>query len=324
MKPLNISIGLATSVAFSASIIAGCAQPDLLPPPEQTTGMTSTGAAGSGGGSSTVSGSSGDNSSTAAGGSSPTGTGGGAGDMVGSGGAQGVGGSATATPDGGTTDSGAPPAMNPAIALDNYRYEYACGTCPTCFSSGNLAQCNTDAICFPYAGETLRIDHFPADDKKGLDFWTMGGDPSKTYEAQIRVRGVMEPKDYVNCAQLTAQKTPDDIYICTDRDVRPLAVATAAGSGFNTYILSVDTPPSAYGLNGNQTHPGHRTEPIDSTFAFRFKGGAHVTFTMDDQNGGEIRNCNYVIPGILNGPNGQRFDGNFFVLNVVGDAKIIP
>jgi hypothetical protein len=50
-------------------------------------------------------------------------------------------------------------------------------------------------------------------------------------------------------------------------------------------------------------------------FTIRVRGQTMVTFTMDDLNGGEIRNCSLIPTDIPPAPN--RYDGNFFQLNVV-------
>ena len=68
-------------------------------------------------------------------------------------------------------------------------------------------------------------------------------------------------------------------------------------------------------------HPPHRVDPIDMQFTARVRGRSMITFTLDDLNGGEIRNCSIVVPGIPPYPN--PFDGNFFQLNIVS-AKIVP
>jgi hypothetical protein len=58
---------------------------------------------------------------------------------------------------------------------------------------------------------------------------------------------------------------------------------------------------------------------IDQNFTIRVAGGTTITFSFDDLNGGEIRNCSITVEGIQ--PYPKAFDGNFFQLDVL-DAKL--
>jgi hypothetical protein len=132
---------------------------------------------------------------------------------------------------------------------------------------------------------------------------TLGGDPAVTYEIVLRIRGVIEPKDYVNCApQFTG----------------PLHVCKGGMPGtttFNPWSMKISDPPMAFWLNQGDAPPTHRVERIDGQFTIQAKGKAKIDFLVDTLNGGEIRNCTYVIDGIKPAP--STYDGNFLQLDVV-------
>jgi hypothetical protein len=87
---------------------------------------------------------------------------------------------------------------------------------------------------------------------------------------------------------------------------------------YNIYEIKIPEPAQSFYLNGIPVHPpAHRVDKIDQTFTVKVTGQTVATFTYDDLNGGEIRNCSAIIPDIVNGPNNTPYDGNFFQLNVV-------
>jgi len=190
--------------------------------------------------------------------------------------------------------------------LDGWRYEYRCG-----YVDGHSltdGTCSSGEICWPNASKARFSE------KKMI---TIGGDATRVYEVDLRIRGVIEPRDYpVACTRLP-QDPANTIGIAEQCD----GFANQSQVTFNIYEFKVADPPHVYYLNSVAVHPPHRVDPIDMQWTIQVRGRSTITFTMDDLNGGEIRNCSIVVPGIPPAPN--RFDGNFFQLNVVS-AKIVP
>ncbi len=212
---------------------------------------------------------------------------------------------------GGTGDAGRDGAIvtddsKTAVAvLDGWRYEYRCG-----YVDGHSltdGTCSSGEICWPNASKARFSE------KKMI---AIAGDAARTYEVVLRIRGVIEPRDYpVACSRL-AQDPTATIGIAEQCD----GFANQQQVTFNVYEFKIADPPHVYYLNSVPVHPPHRVDPIDMQWTIRVKGRSTITFTMDDLNGGEVRNCSLVVPGIPPAPN--RFDGNFFQLNVVS-ARIL-
>ena len=102
---------------------------------------------------------------------------------------------------------------------------------------------------------------------------------------------------------------------------------------FNVWELSIPAPAAKYYLNANPTHPPHRVDIVDNRFTFQINAGSTISFTMDDLNGGEIRNCtNAITTSQFKTADGkavtastlvsQPFNGQWFQLTVL-DAKVM-
>lgn len=192
-----------------------------------------------------------------------------------------------------------PPGASPAANLDKFRFDYKCG-----FRGGGLTPCKSDQICFPSkAYENKRYAQtIPI---------AIGGDAATIYEITLRIRGVMEPKVYPTCSPVAMAPGGDSfISIC--------AGPTAGTTTNNTWQLSVLDPPATFFLNYNKNFLGHVVSLLDGKLSIKVRGGSQVEFTMDDVNGGQIRNCSLVVPDLAPAP--EPFDGNFVHFDVI-DVK---
>jgi hypothetical protein len=163
-------------------------------------------------------------------------------------------------------------------------------------SGGPLLACNTGDICWLEGEQNGGSSKWPSS-------VTIGGDPAVTYEIVLRVRGVIEPKDYN--AQCVAQFT-GPIHVCKG--------GAPGGTTFNPWSMTIANPPAVYYMNRSATAPTHRVEMIDGQFTIQSRGKSNIDFLVDTLNGGEIRNCSIVVPGV---PPTTPFNGNFFHLDVV-------
>jgi hypothetical protein len=192
------------------------------------------------------------------------------------------------------------------MAFDGFRYEFPCiinaGGQPVDPNS-----CNIGEICWRRSTSENVID------RKTI---MVPGDANTTYEITVRIRGVLEPRDYpASCGRLPNQPA-NTIGVVEQCD----GFANRGSVTFNVYELKFTNPEHVYYLNAVPIHPPHRVDPIDFTWKVRAKGQSMVGFTMNDLNGGEIRNCSIVVSGIPPAP--SRFDGNFFQLNVAAGGVI--
>jgi len=270
------------------------------------TGGMGTGGMGTGG---STGGSAGMGTAGSAAGSGGMGTGGSTGGSAGQtvdSGAAGSGGAGTGGSTGGsagqTVDSGgrespavpdAPMEDVPAV-LRGHRKEIPCKYGNA--SGGPLLACNTGDICWLEGEQNGGSSKWPST-------VTIGGDPAVTYEIVLRVRGVIEPKDYN--AQCVPQFT-GPIHVCKG--------GAPGGTTFNPWSMTIVDPPAVYYMNRSATAPTHRVEMIDGQFTIQIRGKSNIDFLVDTLNGGEIRNCSIVVPGV---PPTTPFNGNFFQLDVV-------
>jgi hypothetical protein len=194
---------------------------------------------------------------------------------------------------GGATMPDAPMEDVPAI-LRGLRKEIPCKYGNA--SGGPLLACNTGDICWLEGEQNGGASKWPSS-------VTIGGDPAVTYEIVLRVRGVIEPKDYN--AQCVPQFT-GAIHVCKG--------GAPGGTTFNPWSMTVVNPPAVYYLNRSATAPTHRVEMIDGQFTIQMRGKSNIDFLVDTLNGGEIRNCSIVVPSV---PPTTPFNGNFFQLDVV-------
>jgi hypothetical protein len=136
------------------------------------------------------------------------------------------------------------------------------------------------------------------------------------YQFDLRLRGVIEPRDYPvapNCTRLP--NMPADtvgVSECAD------GFANKAQVTFNVMELSIPTPAPTkkYYFNTVRVHPPHRVDLADWKWTVTVAANQTLKFTYDDLNGGMIRNCNKTVGGadVLVKP--QPYNGQWFQLNV--------
>lgn len=130
---------------------------------------------------------------------------------------------------------------------------------------------------------------------------TFTADPRTLYDVTLRVRGVVEPKNFtggeVRFEHLQAGGSP-------------------VKNDYNFYNLEVSEPRALFTLNRNQEKVGHYTFRIDYTFTVPIRGGATVKIGAYDSNDVAIANHqHHVVPEVAPAP--QPYDGQFFQIDVV-------
>jgi hypothetical protein len=129
----------------------------------------------------------------------------------------------------------------------------------------------------------------------------LGGKPDVVYEVTLRIRGVVEPKNFTGG---TVEK--DHFQIGGDPVV----------DHYNLYQLKVAEPAQTYTFNRHQDKVGHFVFPIDYTVVVPIRGGASVTMGEYDTNDIAIANYkNMIVDGIAPAP--AAYDGQFFQIDVV-------
>ena len=130
---------------------------------------------------------------------------------------------------------------------------------------------------------------------------TFGGKAGALYEVTLRVRGVVEPKNF------TGGEVQQGHFQIGGVPVE---------DHYNFYSLHVSNPDANYTFNRNQQQVGHYTFPIDYVVTIPISGGATVTMGAYDHNDVSIANHQkFVVPGVPPAP--TPFDGQFFQLDVV-------
>jgi hypothetical protein len=219
-----------------------------------------------------------------------------------SGGTSGAGGS-TGASGGSAGNSTATPSFN---AGEPFRFEMPCLYAD---GGGELGECNSAGqICWVAENDTPENPH------QASAIITTSGDDSVVYRFTLRIRGVMEPKIYDDCAGLFSRETnPADesgqIYVCQGSE------STTWPDTYNLWRLTVADPAQVYYLNANTEAGNHRVNTIDGEFEVLVRGGASLSVEFDDLNGGQIRNCSLVVPEIDPAP--LAYDGNFVQLELV-------
>lgn len=129
---------------------------------------------------------------------------------------------------------------------------------------------------------------------------TFRGNPDVVYQVTLRIRGVVEPKNFTG-------GTVSFDHFQTD--------GTPLKNDYNSYSLVVSEPSARYTVNRNADKVGHYTFPIDYTVTIPVRGGASVTLGAYDSNDVAIANHQgHVVAGL---PGSQPFDGQFFQVDVV-------
>jgi len=340
----------ALAVASTGLYFACGAQSDISAPTGKSSTTSGTGTATGAGGSSATggpttggpttgtqtgaaTGTGGSTAATTGAAGSPTTTGGGSGGMTnGTGGASGGSAGTSTVPDAGADASNkrAMDLIELADALKNlngFTYTNPCKFSDTGKDVTVLAGCTTGEICWATANlgrfsETRQI--------------AIGGPAGHVYDVDLNVLGVIEPRDYPptpNCTFLPAQPLSTiSVTQCTDGFTNQSSVT------FNVYQFAVAAPAAKYYFNAVQTHPPHRVDLGDNKFTFTVNAATTITFTMDDLNGGEIRNCTFSAAQskyttAANSPFGnlapirapttvaQPYNGNWYTLSVI-DARV--
>jgi len=191
-----------------------------------------------------------------------------------------------------------------------------------------LNGCNTSDICWA----TADLGRFS--ENRTIQ---IGGVAGHVYDVDLSVIGVIEPRDYPpapNCTFMPNQPgTTISVAKCMD------GFANQSSVTFNVYEFAVAAPAAKYYFNDVVTHPPHRVDVGDNKFTFTVNAQSTIKFTMDDLNGGEIRNCTNSISKStkytyaakspfgdntpINAPTSvaQPFNGNWFTLSVI-DARV--
>lgn len=133
---------------------------------------------------------------------------------------------------------------------------------------------------------------------------TFGGSADVTYAVTLRVRGVVEPKNF------TGGKVEQEHF---QSGGSPLS------DDYNFYSIKVSDPAQSYTVNRHEQKTSHFVFPLDYTVTIPIRGGATVTVGAYDRNDISIANhTNTVVPELAPAP--AAFDGQFFQIDVVGIA----
>ena len=261
------------------------------------------GAAGTGGTAGTGGGDSGGQPGGRGGGSSGGAEpgGGGAAGISGAGGAAGIGGTnaagrggSTAAAGGNAGTGGAP--LSVMAALDGQKFVAPCGRT----ESADFLVCeNIPASCSSIVGPYLTRGNLMRDDTVTVD-----GPAGAIYDVTLRVRGVVEPKHFINGATgMPANGSNYAWYVGGEPNT---------SGNYSTYMLWVSAPVvmqtgaldgQYYFLNAVDHLEAHFTYPIDYTATFPVAAGARIRFLADDPNCSMVKNCDDTsIDGIVQGP----------------------
>lgn len=149
---------------------------------------------------------------------------------------------------------------------------------------------------------------------------TFPGTPGVVYNVGIRVRGVVEFRDYQN-----GQHDGEHFYV---GGTAPDIVQTAEGSEevhLNLYSLEISAPHQIYFLNHDGGLPTGTNSPVgivDQTKTIQIEGGATVHAVAFDRNCNAYSNCEsydgpcapILVPGVA--PYPAAFSGQFLQLDV--------
>lgn len=134
--------------------------------------------------------------------------------------------------------------------------------------------------------------------KRVTQEFTIGGSSQAVYEIQLRVRGLVEAKNYTSACMRRAGTTMDSStmggdFLCTG--------GATQSSSYNEYSLNitggaVTGQPTFFGLNArNGTSEAHESWGLNYTFSLRVHGGGTIRYTYFDSNCRMITNCG---PGV--------------------------
>jgi hypothetical protein len=198
-----------------------------------------------------------------------------------------AGGCATAAPPS-TASPGAATGDSAAASLVGLRLEAPC--------KGDKFGENTECHWDP----ALKVDDARWKLRKEI-VQTFGGTPGVVYDVTLRVRGVVEPKNFtggtVEHEHFQAGGTPDVDH-------------------YNFYSLKVSDPAQDYTVNRHQQKVGHFLFAIDYTVVIPIRGGATVTMGEYDDNDVSIANHQHIVVAAVP-PAPAPFDGQFFQIDVI-------
>ena len=139
----------------------------------------------------------------------------------------------------------------------------------------------------------------------------LGGSPSKLYEIQLRLRGVLETKEYVGGTNQGSTLTLG---------------ATPVNDAWNIYRLQISAPPATWHVNRGPSGE-YQCHAIDEVLTVRANGGATFTLFASsvDSNLTEIRNLGadggaFVIQDVPPAP--KAFDGQFLQMDVLSVREL--
>jgi hypothetical protein len=183
----------------------------------------------------------------------------------------------------------APSQQQPAASLVDLRLEVPCAN----------PKFNADTEC--HWDPKLLQTADPAWKLKREIIRQFGGKPLCTYDLTLRVRGVVEPKNFTGgTVQFEHFQTG----------------GTPVRNDYNFYSLHVSAPEATYIFNRNEQKVGHYVFPIDYQVTIPVQGRATLTMGAYDSNDVAIANHEHIVlPGMAPAP--QPFDGQFFQLDVV-------
>jgi len=182
---------------------------------------------------------------------------------------------------------------NPAASLAGLRIEVPCSGA----KFGGDTECHWDPALLQGTDPAWKL--------KREIVRTFGGERGVLYDVTLRVRGVVEPKNF----------TGGDVQFEHFQ-----TGGTAVRNDYNFYNLAVSDPAVTYTVNRHADKVGHYTFPIDYQVTIPIRGGATVTMGGYDSNDVAIANHkHFVVAGVPPAP--DAFDGQFFQLDVIAVKK---
>ncbi len=157
-----------------------------------------------------------------------------------------------------------------ATMLEGPQFELECGT----DSSFSIRVCNNNQT----GGGCPNSDDYILDGYINRDETvTFGGTPGTMYDVTVRVRGVVEPKDYIE-----GEQGPGGFYV----GGRPGEM-----NNYNVYLLRVSSPAQDYFFNSIGEQLAHNAYSMDYEATLTIEGGATLRFVASDSNCLAIANC---------------------------------
>jgi hypothetical protein len=145
----------------------------------------------------------------------------------------------------------------------------------------------------------------------------MGGDPNVLYAVKIRIRGIVEPRTYLDKSGKIVAPDP--------KTPAFLADGTPERNGYSVYGIRVSQPARSYWLNAYAS-VFHAVFVIDYTATINVMGGAELTFLQQEDDNHIIRNGQgkadqrVTIPGLC--LDQQPFEGNVVQLDVLSVTAV--